>query len=172
MVRKIKQAGKSLLAISMFFSTSALADKTINTQMIKKPSVVNKRDAHCLAQVIYFEAKNQPLEGQVAVGVTTLNRTRHADYPGSICGVVYHKIRVGSKTHCQYSWVCQRRLKLPTADDELWITSRQIARELVSGNYAHWQKKYSKSLFFHAAYVDPRWRKSKISRVGQHIFYQ
>ncbi len=172
MIRMIKKTSSNLLLLSIIFTSPAIADKIIKKPLIKIPVAINNRDINCLAQTIYFEAKNQPKEGQVAVGVTTLNRTRHELYPNSICGVVYHKTRDGSKTLCQYSWVCQKRLKLPKSDDELWLASLQLAKELISGNYAHWQKKYSKSLFFHATYAKNHWQRPKISRVGQHIFYQ
>ena len=47
------------------------------------------REAECLATAVYFEAKSESLDGQLAVAQTILNRTRSGRFPESICGVVF-----------------------------------------------------------------------------------
>ena len=46
-------------------------------------------EAFCLAQNVYFEARNQPLAGQMAVISVTVNRVNDGRFPNTICGVVY-----------------------------------------------------------------------------------
>ena len=43
----------------------------------------------CLATAIYFEARGEPEEGQIAVAQVVLNRLKNPAYPNTICGVVY-----------------------------------------------------------------------------------
>src|SRR6187455_3088204 len=46
------------------------------------------RDLQCLAQAIYFEARGEPLAGQLAVGAVIVNRTTSGRYPSDYCSVV------------------------------------------------------------------------------------
>jgi len=43
----------------------------------------------CMAKNIYFEAKSQPLVGQLAVGLVVLNRVKSKNWPNDICKVIY-----------------------------------------------------------------------------------
>ena len=42
----------------------------------------------CLALNVYFEARNQPVNGQIAVSSVVLNRVKSNKYPNDICSVV------------------------------------------------------------------------------------
>ena len=48
-------------------------------------------ELYCLAKNIYFESRNQPWVGQVAVAQVTLNRVRDSRFPNTICKVVKQK---------------------------------------------------------------------------------
>ena len=41
----------------------------------------------CLAQNIYFEARDQPTVGQMAVAYVVLNRVHHPAWPDTVCEV-------------------------------------------------------------------------------------
>ena len=43
----------------------------------------------CLALNIYFEARNQPVMGQIGVSMVVLNRVNSTDYPDNVCDVIY-----------------------------------------------------------------------------------
>ena len=45
-------------------------------------------EQECLARAVYFEAKGEPLRGQLAVAQVILNRTQSGRFPSSVCGVV------------------------------------------------------------------------------------
>jgi len=66
------------------------------------------RSIDCLADAIYYEAGNEPVEGQRAVAQVVLNRVRHPAYPNSVCGVVYQG--AARRTGCQFSFVCDGSL--------------------------------------------------------------
>ena len=42
----------------------------------------------CLAQNIYFEARDQPTVGQMAVAYVVLNRVHHPAWPDTVCAVI------------------------------------------------------------------------------------
>ena len=69
-----------------------------------------ENDYHCLASNIYWEARNQPIIGKLAVANVTLNRVASKRYPNTICGVVtqtryYPSGRIDLHS-CQFSWYC------------------------------------------------------------------
>src|SRR5688500_11742487 len=63
-------------------------------------------DHECLATAVYFEARGEPLAGQLAVAEVVLNRSRSGRYPADICAVV--------KQPWQFSFV--RKGQFPHAD--------------------------------------------------------
>ena len=121
------------------------------------------REEHCLASAIYFEARGESLEGQLAVAEVVLNRAQSGRYPASLCGVVVQP--------AQFSFV--RRGVIPAANraSEAWRRAVAIARiakagatRLLSGDV----------LWYHANYVAPSWgrRLALSNRIGAHIFYR
>jgi len=60
----------------------------------------------CLAEAIYFEARGEPEEGQVAVAQVILNRVRSGLYPGTVCDVVYQNKERHNR--CQFSFACDQ----------------------------------------------------------------
>ena len=168
--------------------------------MIVTPFFSDK-DVECLARNIFYESGGEPLEGKVAVGIVTINRSQDPRYPNTICGVVHQKATISvpkqvtevrlvktgmftqpqevkevkttwtQRTVHQFSWVGQRVPKIKP-DDPRWIESRRIAEELSRGGYKEYQLKYGDAMNFHAVYVKPGWRLPRIGRVGNHIFYE
>lgn len=49
---------------------------------------IDYQQANCLSQAIWFESRNQPVVGQVAVAVTIMNRVKSSGYPNTVCEVV------------------------------------------------------------------------------------
>ena len=67
-------------------------------------------ERECLADNIYFEARNQGFAGWVAVAQVTLNRVRDDRFPNTICEVVKQGLTYESgfpiRDKCQFSWYC------------------------------------------------------------------
>jgi hypothetical protein len=126
------------------------------------------RSLQCMTQAIYYEAANEPTDGQRAVAQVVLNRMRSPAYPHSVCGVVYQ----GSErsTGCQFTFTCDGSLsRVPSAAG--WARASAVAAAALSGYvYAPigWATNY------HADYVVPYWAQSleKIATIGRHIFYR
>lgn len=126
---------------------------------------VDARELSCLAKNIYHEARGEPIEGQLAVAIVTLNRVNHSDFPDDICAVVYQR----NATVCQFSWVCDKSLSI--RDLTKFVQAVEIARIAIEGRESI--EEISKALYYHADYVNPGWhRKTKVAKIGRHIFYE
>lgn len=122
----------------------------------------------CLAQAIYFEARGQSLEGQVAVAEVVLNRVDSPSYPDTICGVV----RQGQKRlhSCQFSFMCDGRPE-KVHEPAAWRLAGKIANLMLSGRP---RVVVGAATHFHTTSVNPGWarRLVRIKRVDDHIFYR
>ncbi len=119
-------------------------------------------EQHCLASAVYFEARGESLEGQLAVAEVVLNRTRSFRYPDGICAVV--------RQPAQFSFV--RRGVIPRANRNSaeWRRAVAVARIAERGE----PRLLSEGvLWYHAHYVSPSWgrRLARTTRIGAHIFY-
>jgi spore germination cell wall hydrolase CwlJ-like protein len=127
-----------------------------------------ERERRCLATAIYFEARGEPLRGQVAVSQVILNRVRSPLFPETICGVVYQG---QNQKGCQFSFACDGKTDIPRNDAQ-WAQAQDISRQITAGEL--WLPEVGYSTFYHANYVSPRWAGSmnKIDKIGRHIFYK
>ena len=123
---------------------------------------LDKKSVECMAKNIYYEARGEPVEGQVAVAHVTMNRVDEEHWPDDICSVVYE-----SK---QFSWTFKVKNQTPR-DLKSWKTAVTIARDVMIGNTTD---PTLGAQFYHAGYVNPTWNKEmEVSKViGSHIFYK
>lgn len=119
------------------------------------------REMRCLAGAIYFEARGESLDGQLAVGRVVVERANSGRFPASYCGVVFQR--------SQFSFV--RGQSIPTVQESTaaWQRAVAIARIADEGT---WQSPVDGALYFHATYVSPGWRLKRLARVDNHIFYR
>lgn len=120
-------------------------------------------EMRCLASAIYFEARGESPEGQLAVAQVVLNRARHDHYPASICDVVYAR--------GQFSFTFDGRPDVPRKLGATWRRAEAIAIIAASES---WEDVTDEALYFHATYVSPSWRhrKQTTRQIGRHIFYR
>ena len=122
----------------------------------------------CLTAAIYYESANEPRTGKEAVAQVILNRTRHPNYPKSVCGVVFQ----GSEryTGCQFSFTCDGSMARGPARRQ-WAESRDVAERALSG---HVMSGVGSATHYHANYVMPYWSPTlvKVAQYGLHIFYR
>jgi spore germination cell wall hydrolase CwlJ-like protein len=116
----------------------------------------------CLAVAVYFEARGEPLTGQLAVAEVVLNRARSGKYPPDVCAVV--------KQPWQFSFV--RKGVFPQADRSSDAWKRAVAIAHVAQNKLA-AKLPTDVLWYHADYVAPTWGKrlTRQAKIGLHIFY-
>ena len=132
-------------------------------------AVGSKKEQRCLAEAIYFEARGESEDGQVAVAQVVLNRVKNPAYPNSICGVVYQNKH--KRNRCQFSFACDG-IKDRIASPAAWKTAQRLAKDVSDGK--RFSKMVDASTHYHATYVNPRWAKAMAKRgqVGLHIFYK
>jgi N-acetylmuramoyl-L-alanine amidase len=120
------------------------------------------RELDCLATGIYFEAKGEPLAGQLAVGQVIANRTQSGGrFPGTYCGVLFQR--------SQFSFVHGHSLPQVARSNSQWQTAVAIAK-IVDQHLR--QPVVGDALFFHARYVSPNWRMKRVASIGNHIFFR
>jgi spore germination cell wall hydrolase CwlJ-like protein len=130
---------------------------------------VRERQLDCLATNIYREAGNEPFEGKVAVAQVTLNRTQDSNFPSDVCGVVYQKTKVMSRVVCQFSWHCDSATKRRPVNNAAYAESYEVAKKVLLEGFR--LSSMEDALYYHADYVNPRWGKEKVGKIGRHIFY-
>lgn len=133
-----------------------------------------KKQIECLAENIYFEAGHEPEEGKVAVAFVTLNRVKSKYFESDICGVV--KQKTGGV--CQFSWYCEDRPKAMSYGKVLTNTNNSLYNDIrnlaiyVYANQERINDPTQGALFYHADYVNPKWKNmEKTAVIGRHIFY-
>jgi hypothetical protein len=126
------------------------------------------RALQCMTLALYYEAANEPTEGQRAVAQVILNRVAHPSYPNSVCGVVFQ----GSerKTGCQFSFTCDGSLARKPAR-ATWDRARGIAAAALAGSV---YEPIGLATHYHATYVLPYWAASlaNVGTIGLHTFYK
>jgi hypothetical protein len=128
-----------------------------------------KRELRCMATAIYFEARDEPIKGQIAVAQVIMNRIRSPFYPKTVCGVVYQGER--NRHGCQFSFTCTGKNNSVKEKPE-WATSVKLAKQVIAGEV--WLDEVGYSTHYHATYVHPPWRfeLDKVAQIGGHIFYK
>ena len=144
---------KILAAMMLFLSPLSLAN-----------------DVDCLAKNIYWEARNQSIQGMYAVADVTLNRVKDSRWPSTICAVVKQRDQRRGKWICQFSWFCDGLSDTP-AQAAVYNLCYMIA-------YVRAKDKDSPVLpnnvyWYHNNKVDPYWANAYSHEVtiGDHLFY-
>ena len=125
-------------------------------------------EAHCMAQAIYYESRNEPLAGQLAVAEVISNRMRDHRYPDTACGVVFQGAT--RTTGCQFTFTCDGALgRKPKGT--AWEQAQEIAAHVLM-NLA--EDRTGGATHYHATYVDPVWSAGliKTDKIGLHVFYR
>ena len=166
---------KELVLGTMMSLTPTASADTVPTQ---KQFMID--EAFCLAQNVYFEARNQPLAGQMAVISVTVNRVNDNRFPNSICGVVYegphrpswkdNTVMIPVKNRCQFSWYCDGKSDKPD-DEYAWAYAQMVAADVLRGEVPEFT---GGSTHSHAYYVNPYWADKMLYQgdFGSHYFFR
>jgi spore germination cell wall hydrolase CwlJ-like protein len=124
---------------------------------------------HCLANAIYFEARDQPYQGQVAVAQVVINRVFSGVYPRDVCGVVYQN--ANRHLACQFTFACDGKRDVVNEWPE-WRRAKRIAQEALDG--VVYVQAVGTATHYHANYVHPNWvgEMHRLAREGEHLFYR
>lgn len=149
-------------------------DSYYKTVGLEKPWSVKERERQltCLAQNIYWEAGNEPFEGKVAVAQVTINRMVSGKFPNDICRVVQQRTQIMDKIVCQFSWYCEREKakSIKPVHQDTYVESEEVAKKVLLEGFR--LDGIKDALYYHATYVNPKWGKEKVAKIGQHVFYK
>ena len=121
-----------------------------------------EKEITCLAENIYFEARNQSEEGQIAVSQVTLNRVSSSKDPDTICKVV--------KEPKQFSWFWDGK-----SDEMTNLQAKITAYKIAVGSVLNlYENKVENARFYHTVAISPYWAsKFKLIRgIEDHLFYE
>ena len=124
----------------------------------------------CLAALIFFEARGEPLDGQFAVGQVAMNRVASPRWPSDICSVA-NQNRQFSYTHDGLSDDPEKHI-YNSIDAEAYEIAKIIAKELLSDGF----NMSITSTHFHTVSVAPYWSHTshtyaRDGMIGRHVFY-
>lgn len=147
---------KPVVLLALLVTTTTIG---ISTLIKLPPKEAHISDITCLAKNIYYEARGEPILGQIAVAKVTVNRLNNGSFGNTICEVVFAKD--------QFSWTKDSKRKI--VDQKAWKAATDIATAILT-NTIHLDLD---ALYFHANHVKPRWSryKEKAATIGKHIFY-
>jgi spore germination cell wall hydrolase CwlJ-like protein len=118
------------------------------------------RELNCLAVGVYYEAKGEPLAGQLAVAGVILDRSTSGRFPRTVCSVLTQR--------GQFSFVRRGQLPQPPANAD-WRKAMAVA-QVAQKNL--WNSPVEGALYFHARYVSPGWKRPRVGAIGNHVFYR
>ena len=139
-----------------------------SSKLLSLPVPKSDKQMSCLAEALYFEARGEPIEGQLAVGEVILNRVEDTRYPSSICKVVNQG--TGRRFACQFTYTCDGKLET-VHERKPYEMALKIAKILMT---THERKLTRGSTHYHSNYVNPKWSKKfeRVAKFGRHIFYK
>ncbi|MDP1027829.1 cell wall hydrolase [Sphingomonas sp. KR1UV-12] len=115
----------------------------------------------CLAGAIYFEAKGEPLSGQLAVAQVILNRAKSGRFPPDVCGVVTQR--------GQFGFVRGGRIPSINENGTPWHTAVAVARVALADV---WDSPAEEALYFNTNDRRPASNIRRIAAIGNHVFYR
>lgn len=125
---------------------------------------INARQAKCLTDNLYHEARGEGEKGMELVAKVTLNRVKSSKYPDNICSVVYQK--------SQFSWTRGRKTS-PVLERTTYKKAENIAiRTIRSWNENGRPFLLEGAVHFHTKFIKPSWSyyRTEVARHGNHIF--
>jgi spore germination cell wall hydrolase CwlJ-like protein len=145
---------------------AAQAEGLTEEWLLAQPAPDGDAEWQCLTEALYFEARGESLDGQVAVAEVILNRVDSPLYPRTVCGVV--KQRGGGG--CQFSYVCDGRTDRMREKGAADLAGR-IARAMLDGAP---RVLTDDATHFHTRGVRPGWSKrfAHTTTIGAHRFYR
>ncbi len=153
-----------------------MAGKGDASRLVESPAVrlglTGKRRARaekCLADAVYFEARGEPLRGQMAVAQVVMNRVFSGYYPNNVCGVVYQN--ANHYLACQFTFACDGIPDVVNEPD-MWARAKRIAKNMLDGKI--WLAEVGHATHYHAYWVHPSWvhEMKKMYKLGAHTFYR
>jgi N-acetylmuramoyl-L-alanine amidase len=168
------------LLLAYILSTASVVGIDVDT------SKIDPEQAYCLAQNIYYEAKSESKQGQIAVASVTLNRANDSRFPDTICEVVQQSAisKYSKKLVCAFTWYCEQYKKgkeIPVTNKDGTVNEAVykqfeaasiIAIGALSGNLK--DNTHGATHFYNPSIAQPSWAAElkRTVRLGNHDFHK
>ena len=125
----------------------------------------------CLTTAVYYEARSEPLQGQVAVAQVIMTRVESDEYPDTVCEVVQQG--GDSQRHrCQFSYYCDGKDEV-MRDLRAKDRAERVAESVLYGGVR--DADLLGVTHYHADYASPSWvshiNMKYVNQRGRHLFY-
>ena len=164
---------KRKLVPALLLSALLPLTSPLSASEIHRSDMYTDDDYNILTEVIYFEARDQTLIGQVAVSLATLNRVEHPRFPNSLREVAHYKARnkYGTFT-CAYSYYCDGKPEVYNEKGP-YRESKMVADLVLTNNVKDFTN--GATLYFNPDLANPSWAYSVCveykGKWGDHEFY-
>lgn len=135
--------------------------ETLAAAVAAQDSASADEPTRCLAGAIYFEAKGEPTDGQLAVAEVILNRAGSGRFPPDVCGVV--------RQPGQFSFVHGGAIPDIDTGRANYRTALAVAKVAMA---KRWESSAPHALYFHARRISASARWVKVAAIGNHVFYR
>jgi spore germination cell wall hydrolase CwlJ-like protein len=115
----------------------------------------------CLAAAVFYEARSETLEGQLAVARVIINRARSERFRPTLCGVVTQP--------GQFSFVRGGVIPQPDVTHPHWKRAVAISHIALADG---WDSAAEGALYFHARRVKTAWARPQAAVIDNHVFYR
>jgi spore germination cell wall hydrolase CwlJ-like protein len=164
-----------LVAVVVAVTNTKLQTLKVNNEVYRQGFVSateRTKQLECMTRNIYYEAATEPFEGKVAVAQVTMNRLEdgRGRFGRDVCSVVYQKNIIYEKVVCQFSWTCDGVSRVKPIYAAHYRESEEVAKKVLLENFRLPSMK--DAMYYHADYVNPRWGKPQVAKIGRHIFYR
>jgi spore germination cell wall hydrolase CwlJ-like protein len=125
----------------------------------------------CLALNVFHEARGEPVAGQLAVAMTTMNRAEGDQK--KVCGVVMAPKQFswtnGLVKRHKHGWTITNQA-LPR-DENAWRLARAVAYVTLKGKAQDFTQG---ATYYHTKWVHPVWDKdmTRVYATGNHVFFK
>ena len=130
-----------------------------------------RRRSHIRWATYAYADTGEPFAGQLAVAEVTMNRVASSRFPATVCEVVHEKRWDTARKRYvgAFSWTELGRMGLPKGKE--WRRAMEAARAVYDNEET---ARVDEALYFHATHAEPSWRKTKtrVAKIGRHIFYR
>jgi spore germination cell wall hydrolase CwlJ-like protein len=167
---------------------------------VESGTVIDQKEAFCMAQAVYFEARQESHSGKVAVANVIKNRKLSDRFPNTYCGVVndgpkreswktkqhkdlpkHQRVYILKRNKCAFSFMCDGKPEIlwtsymdgtPIPGNETaWRDSINVTLDVMAGNL-----KDNTGGALHYANMniaDPYWANSMtvFAVIGNHTFF-
>lgn len=142
-----------VLTFIAVFSNSVLASTPPNKEVV------------CLARAMFYEAQGESFKGKLAVGNVIINRTKHKEFPSTICGVIAQK--------GQFQWFRNKALRGGRIFNQQSAPVEYfLAQNLYMSHLMNDRKDVTRgAIFFSSNGRRPAPRAQASVKIGRHQFY-